>query len=210
MSRIQDTREEKWNVATHLIGLIIGALAGVALFILAYNPRIPYLSVSIIVYVLSLIVLYAASTAYHYAVRPTLKKRFRIFDHLSIYILIAGTYTPVCLLALPSESGIWLLFAVWGIALVGTLFKLFLTGKFDKFSAILYLAMGWLAILEADALIESLGTGALTALIIGGAFYTIGVVFYLWEKLYFHHVIWHLFVLAGSTAHFVMVAMIVW
>jgi len=126
-------------------------------------------------------------------------------DHISIYYLIAGTYTPVCLSLLPGSKG-WLLFyLVWGIALLGTFLKLFYTGRFEAFSLILYGVMGWLIVIDLPYLIKNLSTSGLTYLALGGAFYTIGILFYALKKIPFNHLIWHIFVLAGAASHWMLI-----
>jgi hemolysin III len=149
--------------------------------------------------------LFSASTLYH-AIRNESKKHiFRIIDHISIYLLIAGSYTPVTLLTL-SESRGWLLFGlVWGIAALGLILKLFFTGRFEIFSILLYLVMGWLIVFDFSALVNNMATNSLLLLFIGGLFSTVGIVFYAIEKIPYNHVIWHLFVLGGAICHFFMI-----
>src|SRR5690606_31708435 len=165
----------------------------------------PFLRSSVTVYCLSLVLLFSASTAYHSTESPKRKKRLRILDHISTYYLIAGTYTPVCLSLLPGSKG-WLLFyLVWGIALLGTFLKLFYTGRFEAFSLILYGVMGWLIVIDLPYLTKNLSTSGLTYLALGGAFYTIGILFYALKKIPFNHLIWHIFVLAGAASHWMLI-----
>ena len=147
----------------------------------------------------------SASTLYHYSTNLNLKRKFRIFDHVSIFYLIAGSYAPVCLITLYADSGIKIFTAVLIIALIGTVFKLLFTGKFEKFSLFLYLAMGWLVVLDFKSIIESLETNAITLLIISGLFYSFGIIFYRLEKMKYSHAIWHMFVLGGSASHYFLV-----
>ncbi|MDX1766873.1 MAG: hemolysin III family protein, partial [Arenibacter troitsensis] len=129
------------------------------------------------------------------------KNRLRILDHISIYFLIAGTYTPVALLMLEKGNG-WLLFyTVWGIAALGALMKLFYTGKYEFISLLLYLVMGWLIVLDLDNLLNNTTTIGLGTLFLGGAFYTLGIIFYAIERIPYNHFIWHLFVLGGAISH---------
>ncbi len=145
--------------------------------------------------------LFTASTLYHRVRDPKLKNKLRILDHISIYFLIAGTYTPVALIMLEKGNG-WLLFyTVWGIAAVGTLMKLFYTGKYKFISLLLYLIMGWLIVLDLDNLLGQTTTIGLGTLFLGGAFYTIGILFYAIERIPYNHFIWHLFVLGGAISH---------
>jgi hemolysin III len=165
----------------------------------------PYGLFSVIVYGLSIILLFLASTCYHAITASKRKHYFRVADHISIYLLIAGTYTPVLLIAIPNGLG-WILFwVVWGIAAFGLILKLFFTGRFERFSTFLYLAMGWLAIIPYSELTTALDSKALTLLISGGVAYTVGVLFYAVEKIPYNHFIWHLFVLGGASCHFFMV-----
>lgn len=165
----------------------------------------PFLFWSIMVYSISLFVLFTASTIYHAVRNPKLKQKLRILDHISIYYLIAGTYTPVCLLILNDSKG-WLLFyMVWGLALFGTLLKLFFTGKFEVFSLVLYGVMGWLVVVDIDFLTKNVSANGLFLLGLGGAFYTIGILFYAVKKIPYNHLIWHFFVLGGAISHWLFV-----
>ena len=196
--------EERWNTYSHAWGIVLSWI-GFALFLQEDLGRKPFLFWSIVVYSISLVLLFSASTLYHAAQNPKLKRKFRVLDHISIYYLIAGTYTPVCLLFLAESKG-WLLFyLVWGIALVGTVLKLFFTGKFEVFSLILYGVMGWLIVLDFSSLIEKISTDSLFWLGLGGAFYTIGILFYAIRKIPFNHLIWHLFVLGGAISHWIFI-----
>jgi len=196
--------EEKWNARSHGIGIVL-ALGGSFLLLNGDLDGTPYLRSSVTVYCLSLVLLFSASTAYHSTENPKRKRKLRILDHISIYYLIAGTYTPVCLSLLQESKG-WLLFyLVWGIALLGTLLKLFYTGRFEAFSLILYGVMGWLIVIDLPYLIENLSTKGLTYLALGGAFYTIGILFYALKKIPFNHLIWHIFVLGGAASHWMLI-----
>ncbi len=153
----------------------------------------------------SMVLLYTASTLYHTRVDPEEKHRLKVFDHVSIYYLIAGTYTPVALVGLRGTWG-WTIFGViWGLALAGTVFKLFFTGRFPVISTALYVAMGWTAIVAVVPLVRALEPGTLIWLLAGGVAYTGGVGFYAWRRVPYNHAIWHLFVLAGTACHVVAV-----
>jgi hemolysin III len=153
------------------------------------------------VYGASLIILYSSSTLYHSFRSVRLKKLFNIFDHISIYYLIAGTYTPI-LVEAGGTAGILLLVLQWSTALAGTALKIFFAERFKLLSTLMYLAMGWMFVFEYESLASSLPQELLVYIIAGGVCYSVGVIFFLWEKLRFSHVIWHLFVLAGSIMHF--------
>lgn len=198
---MQSKKEEVWNSASHSIGILLGVV-GLVLLLIYDSGKTVYSTFSILLYTCSIIVLYSASTLYH-AVRDIKQKNiFRSLDHISIYLLIAGTYTPVALISLEASSG-WLIFwIVWGIAALGTILKIFFTGRFELFSVLLYLIMGWLIVIDFSSLIAIQSTFGLILLMLGGAFYTLGIVFYAIEKIPFNHVIWHFFVLGGSISHF--------
>jgi len=197
--------EEIMNVVTHLIGLIL-SVAGLALLVVfASIYGSVWHIVSFSVFGATLVILYLASTLYHAAKSKNLRRRLNIFDHSAIYLLIAGTYTPFCLVTLNGWVG-WTLFGItWGLAAIGVVLKVFFTGRFNLISTIGYVAMGWIAIIAAKPLYEQLSTGALTFLIIGGVSYTIGAVFYMMDRLKFNHAIFHLWVLLGSISHFVAI-----
>ena len=196
--------EEKWNAYSHAFGIILAIIGSAVLFQKDLTGT-PYLYGSILVYCLSLVHLFTASTAYHSVQNPKLKKKLRTWDHISIYYLIAGTYTPVCLTVLLSSKG-WLLFyLVWGTALFGTILKLFFTGKFEVFSLVLYGVMGWIIVIDLPYLLENISGTGLLYLSLGGAFYTLGILFYAIKKIPFNHLIWHFFVLGGAISHWVMI-----
>ncbi len=202
--RVQSQLEERLNSWSHGLGAVLG-VAGLVLLILFLQKQVPYALFSVIVYGISIIVLFLASTFYHATKNDKRKHYFRIFDHISIYLLIAGTYTPVLLIMLPDSLG-WILFwIVWGIAAFGLILKLFFTGRFETFSVILYIVMGWLIVFDFSKLADRMATNGLYLLFAGGAFYTLGIVFYAIEKIPFNHVIWHFFVLGGAICHFFMI-----
>ena len=202
--RVQSENEEFWNVLTHGIGFIASIIG--SLFLLQkYSESTTTAIVAICVYGASLIILYLVSSLYHWVSRPKLKFKLRVLDHISIYFLIAGTYTPVVLLSIAHSLGWHLLFGVWGIALLGLILKIFFTGKYEALSLILYVVMGCLIFFDFSALSEVVPETGVNLLITGGAFYIGGIVFYVWNKLKYNHVIWHLFVMAGSGSHFSMI-----
>ncbi len=200
----QSKREEFWNVISHAIGILF-AVIGLFILLLNNNDKTPYSTFSIVVYSVSSVILFSASTIYHAVTKESLKKFWRKIDHISIYFLIAGTYTPVSLITLEKESG-WLLFwIVWGIAFVGTALKIFFTGRYEILSLILYLLMGWLIVFDLKALLNNLSETGLYLLLLGGAFYTLGTVFYAIKKIPYNHVIWHFFVLGGCVSHYLFI-----
>ncbi len=202
--RIQTKQEELWNALTHGIGAALG-IVGLVLLILFETSKTNYSLFSVIVYGISIIVLFTASTLYHSILNEKHRHTFRIIDHVSIYILIAGTYTPVLLILLKDSLGWPLFWTVWGIAAFGVVLKLFFTGRFEIFSTLLYLVMGWLIVFDFSTLNDLMAPEGICWLAAGGAAYTIGIIFYAFEKIPYNHVIWHLFVLAGAICHFFMV-----
>lgn len=202
--RKQTPFEEKLNALTHAIGAVFGIVA-LVLLIIFETKKTEFSLFSVVVYGIAIIILFTASTMYHSFTDEKKKHYFRIVDHISIYLLIAGTYTPVLLITLEQSKG-WLLFyIVWAIAGFGVILKLFFTGKFEAFSTILYLVMGWFIVFDFSTLNSLMPANGIILLMAGGLAYTVGIVFYAIEKIPYNHVIWHLFVLAGAICHFFMV-----
>ncbi len=200
---MQSKQEEFWNVMTHSLAVVIHLFGFIWLLSTFDNSIIS--TIYIVIYGLSLLLLFSASSLYHYVSEPKYKRQLRKLDHISIYILIAGTYTPICMSVLSKSQGIFIFILVWGITAVGLILKLFFTGKFEKISLLLYLVMGWLIVIDFNTFYNSVNTAALVYLSLGGLFYTGGVVFYVMHKLKFHHVIWHVFVVLGSIFHYLMI-----
>lgn len=199
------TREEVANALTHGLGTVASLAAGLVLIVLASAHGDGRQLASAIVFSCSLVLLYGASTAYHASTRPLVKRRLKILDHAAIYLLIAGTYTPFTLVSMRGAIG-WSLFGVvWALAALGVVFKLFYTGRFERTSTLLYLGMGWLVVIAAVPMMRSLPAATLAWLVAGGLAYTVGTLFYISRRLPYAHAIWHLFVLGGSSCHFVAV-----
>lgn len=202
--RRQSLGEEIANAVTHGVGLILALIGLVVLCARAYTRGEPVHMASCSIYGATLVILYGASTLYHSVQTPRVKRWLRIFDHTAIYLLIAGTYTPFTLVALDGGWG-WSLFAaIWGLAIIGILYKLLAFGRFRRLSLALYLGMGWLAVIAIGPLWESLPVEAIALIGAGGAAYTLGVIFYALPRRFFHTV-WHLFVLGGSAFHYAAV-----
>jgi len=164
---------------------------------------------SALVFGLSLMVMYGASTLYHAIRIPNIKAILRQIDHCAIYILIAGTYTPISLIAIQGTIG-WILFGVaWSIAAVGITLKISYPQRFTKLSLGLYALMGWMVVFAIEPLIERLSLLPLSLLLAGGITYTIGIIFYVWKSLAYNHTIWHFFVLGGSIFHFFVVLLLI-
>jgi len=194
--------EERLNILTHALGLLLSVIGLPFLIIKALNFDGFLKPTSLIIYGLSMIVLYAASTFYHAAKEAKLRRKLNIFDHAAIYILIAGTYTPFTIIVLEGVTG-WILFGLtWFFALVGVVMKLFYTGRFDKLSTVMYVLMGWQIVFAINPLMKSLSSNGLNFLFVGGVFYTIGAILYSIKKLPYNHATFHIFVLLGSFSHF--------
>lgn len=198
-------KEERLNVISHGLGLLL-SIAGLILLILRANEYNDLrFSLSLIVFGLGLIILYAASTLYHNAKNAAVRYRLKIFDHIAIFILIAATYTPFALVTLKGTIG-WIIFAVaWGIALTGTILKLFFTGRYKILSTLMYVGMGWIIIFALKPLLENYATEGLWWLLGGGVAYTTGAVLYSISRIPYNHALFHAFVLMGSLCHFLSI-----
>lgn len=206
--RIQSPREERWNTWSHVLGVLFGIIGLIVL--LVFNEKETLWSyLSILIYALSMIMLFSSSAIYHFVESEKKKLQWRKMDHISIYFLIAGTYTPIALISLYKDPGLTIFSIVWSMVLAGTLLKIFFTGRFQLLSVLLYLVMGWLIVFYWEEVQASLSEKAVYLMFLGGAFYSTGVIFYLLKRLRFQHVIWHFFVLAGAVAHFFMVLEVV-
>ncbi|MEP0273761.1 PAQR family membrane homeostasis protein TrhA [Ekhidna sp.] len=194
--------EERLNVLSHGFG-IIASIAALMMMVIEADSFIEYIST--IVFGMSLILLYSASTLYHAAKESKLRARLRIMDHAAIYILIAGTYTPVCLITLSESVGQLLFYVIWSVGIFGVVLKLFFTGKYDRLSTIMYIAMGWIAIFAIKPLLSTMNTEGLLWLLAGGVFYTLGAVLYSIKSIPFNHAVFHFCVLGGSASHFMMI-----
>lgn len=196
---------ERANSLTHGLGVLFGLIFIPLLVARAFESQNIEMVIGAGAFGFGFLAVYICSTLYHSFHRPDLKRLLRIFDHVSIYFLIAGSYTPFVLTYLYNVTGFVLLSVLWTLTLVGTFFKLFFTGHYERLSLIIYLTMGWMIIFVAKPVFTTLPTDCLGWIAAGGAFYTIGVLFYRWESLPYHHAIWHLFVLAGSISHYIAV-----
>jgi hemolysin III len=205
-SRNQTLGEEIANAVTHGLGAGL-ALAGlVFLVVLAALHGTALHVAALALYGATLVTMFLASTLYHAVTGPRVKEALRIFDHVSILLLIAGTYTPFTLISLGGAWGWGLFVAIWALALAGILLRIFRRHTRDRVTIPLYLGMGWLGVVAAGEFWGALGPGGMTWIIVGGLAYSGGVIFYAMPRLPFHHAVWHLFVIAGSACHFVAVA----
>jgi hemolysin III len=207
MKRRRQTNTEEWfNTISHGIAALASTVGFVLLVMLGNSSELNFTLFSAIVFGVSLVLLYTFSTIYHGARNEKTKKVFQILDHCGIYLLIAGTYTPVLLVSIGGTTG-WVIFGVqWTIAFIGLVIKIFYTGKFDLISTLMYAVMGWMIVIRWQDLVDAIPSAALTLLLAGGISYTVGIVFYLIDtRIKFSHFIWHLFVMAGSLFHFIMI-----
>ncbi len=197
--------EEIANSVSHGIGLGMSIVGLIVLVIVASMNGQPGQLTSAIVYGSTLVLLFGASTAYHSMRRPVLRHVFRVIDHSAIYLLIAGSYTPFTLVSMRDNWGPTLLVIVWSMALIGVVYKIFWFGRFKGLSMALYLVMGWTMVVAIKPLMESLEMGGVILIFVGGVFYTGGVAFFAWNKLFLNHAIWHLFVLAAAVCHYLAI-----
>ncbi len=197
--------EEKLNIISHGLGLVLACIAFPFLIIKSLNYEGFWHPASFIIYGLSMIVLYAASTFYHAAKDPKKRRKLNIFDHSAIYLLIAGSYSPFCLVGLDSSLGWYMFVFVWIFALTGIILKLFFTGRFDKLSTAMYLLMGWQVLFFIKPLMGNISTSGFQFLIAGGISYSVGAILYSIRKLPYNHFIFHVFVLLGSLCHFIAI-----
>lgn len=197
--------EEKINILSHALGLILSLVGLVLLMVLAAQSGqfIHFLAFGL--YGLSMVVMFTASTIYHSAKVDKIRARLRVFDHAAIYVLIAGTYTPFMLLVMPGTLGYGILLAAWIMAVLGIVLKIFYTGRFTILSTSLYVFMGWAIVLAIKPLSAQLSEQGLFWLITGGVSYTIGAILYAIKKIPFNHAIFHVFVLVGAFCHFLAV-----
>lgn len=201
--------QEIANSVTHGLGIALSVAGLIVLVVLASLHATVWHIVSFSIFGASLVLLYTASTLYHSFRSPRVKQVLHIIDHSSIYLLIAGSYTPFVLVTLRGAWG-WSLFGVvWGIALAGIVLKTFFTGRYKMASTILYLLMGWMIVVAIKPLAHAMPVGGIVWLAAGGLAYTIGAVIYMWKTIPYHHAIWHLFVLAGSICHYFSVLLYV-
>ena len=200
--------EELANAITHGVALLAALGFGAVAVLAAAATGSPLRTISVAIFVAAMCLVYFASTAFHLASRHPSRRHWRLLDHAAIYVLIAGTYTPVMLVGVGGWPANAVVTAVWVMAVAGVVMKFTLIGRYDRFEKIdtfLYLAMGWLGVLALVPIGRGLSTPAMAWLVAGGVFYSAGCVFFLWQRLPYNHAIWHLFVVAGSACHFITV-----
>ena len=197
--------EEMWNAITHGIGVVFGIVALTILLVLSIQKKDITAIISFSIYGISIILMFLSSTLYHSITNEKAKKILRVFDHSSIFLFIAGTYTPVLMLTLTGKLKIVLIVMMWILALAGVIFKLFTFGKFDKYkslSVILYIVMGWIGIFPIKKIISATSIKFFYWILAGGLLYSFGTIFYRDAKIPYNHAIWHFFVLGASVMHF--------
>jgi hemolysin III len=197
--------EETLHAVSHGVGVILSVVALILMLLIAAQTGDNWYLASSLMYGVSLILLYSSSTLYHAISHIDIKRKLRQLDHAAIFILIAGTYTPFTLINLRDNWGLPLFVLIWLVALLGVIIELATGLKYKKLSLGLYLGMGWLAIIAIEPLLNHVESGGLLLLLAGGLSYSFGVIFYVWKRLFMHHVIWHMFVLSGSVLHFLAV-----
>lgn len=197
--------EELVHSLSHGVGAALAVAALVALVVLAFLRGTTWHIVSYSIYGVSLFALFLASTLYHGVQKPRLRPILRKVDHACIYLLIAGTYTPFVLISMRSSLGLTLLTIVWAMAVFGIVYKIFFIDRFVVLTTLAYVAMGWMSIVAWREMVASIPPVGLTFLMVGGAFYTIGVVFYALTRIRYTHAVWHFLILAGSACHFIAV-----
>lgn len=199
---------EKFNSITHLVGTVLALMAFGSLLTVGIQQQSIPLFIGFLTFGLTLVLLYSFSTLYHSFKHPLVKRIFQKLDHISIYLLIAGTYTPFTLVTLYGHGGIWLLIAVWSLAIIGITLELVIKNRIEWLQLGIYLIMGWLVVFDFGALKDALPTAGIWWLTAGGLAYTVGIIFYVLDDknlLKHAHGIWHLFVIGGSFCHFITV-----
>lgn len=197
--------EEIFNASTHGVGIVLGAIGLVLLILKTLQTDNTVILAGMVVYGVSIILLFAASTFYHAIPHDGAKRVLRIVDHCAIYLLIAGTYTPYTLLVIGDRMGAIIMAIVWSLAVAGIIFKIFFVGRFQMVSLLTYLGMGWLGLLAAFQIANNLPPTGIALLVGGGLAYSVGTIFFKVKTIPFNHAIWHLFVLAGCILHFLSV-----
>ena len=202
-----ELREELVNCITHALGIIFGLVSIPILILNASSRADGNIIAGAGIYGLSFLMVFTFSTLFHSKKQGRLRTIFKKLDHISIYWLIAGTYTPFILIFVNNRFGISLLIILWGLTFLGTIFKTFFTGKFEMLSTLIYLIMGWMLLTGADEFFANMPAHVVNLIISGACLYTVGVIFYIWRCFAYHHAIWHLFVLSAAICHYTAISM---
>lgn len=198
----QDMREEMVNSITHACGILFGIVCIPLLISHASDHGNMSIIAGTAVYGLSFLMVFTFSTLFHWQNEGRRRQMLKVLDHISIYFMIAGTYTPFILIFVNNDFGYTLLAVLWGLTVLGAVFKIFFTGKFEILSTLIYLVMGWMLLTGADTFFEKMPSTIVMLIIAGAILYTVGVIFYIWRVFAYHHAVWHLFVLAGAICHY--------
>ncbi len=200
---------EMANAITHGFGILFGIASLPVVAAISTKVDKPSAIVAAAIYAFSFIMLFTFSTLYHATVQPEVKRVLKVLDHISIYFLIAGTYTPFLLIYMLNSFGITLLSVLWGLSLFGIVFKILSAGRLRYISTLIYIAMGWILLVGGKVFFNTLSTPVIVMVVVGGGIYTLGTLFYLNKKWVWHHVVWHLFVLSAAVCHYVAVLLAV-
>lgn len=206
-STLQESKEERLNSITHFLGIIFGLVCIPILISIAWRNAGLSIVAGTIIYGFSFLMVFTFSTLFHWHTNTKMRKLFLILDHISIYFLIAGTYTPFILIFINNGFGMMLLTVLWGLTLLGIFFKIFYTGRFEVISTIIYLLMGWMLLSSVEDFFANMPYSVIVLIITGAALYSIGVLFYIWRFFAYNHTVWHLFVLSAAICHFTAVLM---
>lgn len=201
--KIQSVREETANTITHGIGFLL-ALTLVPMLVAkaTTNDTLP-ITIASVVFSFGILMSYLSSTMYHFVQKPQIKKLLRVWDHISIFFLIGGSYTPIICKYTEPHTAAWFLTGMWSLIALGSLLKIFFTGKYDRVSTAVYIILGWMVVLVIKPIMANMPSDIFSWIVAGGCCYTFGVIFYKWQNLTFQHSIWHVFVLAGTLLHFI-------
>ena len=208
-TRIESGFEKKLNYTTHGIGFVLSCIGLFFLINKSLTFQKDFSLISSLIYGSSLIIMYLSSTLYHYFIDSKFSNFLQKIDHISIYFLIAGSYTPPLLLKLNYSLGYEILIIIWSLALIGIIHKIFFFQYYSRASLLIYLFMGWLIIIDFNSVLKMFSTDGIRLMVAGGILYTLGTVFYARDKMKYNHVIWHLFVMAGSACHYFMILRII-
>ncbi len=198
-------KEELANTFSHGLGLLFGIIAIPMLVAMAARTGNAHMMWGTAAYGFGFLLVYASSTIYHGVTQPEIKRWLNVLDHIAIYFMIAGSYTPFILAYNFNSSGITLLCVMWGLVLIGTVFKLIFSVRYYLFSTFIYVLMGWMVVFWGKEFFMNIPSDSIMLLVAGGIAYSVGVVFFLWESMKYNHAIWHVFVLAGSIFHYAAV-----
>ncbi|NOU59514.1 PAQR family membrane homeostasis protein TrhA [Marinifilum caeruleilacunae] len=201
----RESLHELWNWISHLAGVVFVIPAGIWLLFQTWETQSWQGVLAVLIFLLGFLLLYASSALYHYMIDHPKRILFRKMDHISIFVMIAGTYTPFLVIYLNNSMGQIYLTILWLLVVFGIVYKLFLLGKYKWISLLMYLFMGYILVFNYNVFSAVLPPLSLQWILIGGVFYTLGVIFYVWKRLAFNHFIWHLFVFGGSLSHFIAV-----